>query len=261
MNLNFDNNQNHYFYRNKNTIPLVFIHGVGLSKSMWKPPVDFFENYSVLTYDLLGHGKTPFSKDNLTISDFSNQLIELLNYLKLKKIDLIGFSIGSLIALDFSSKNQQYLNSLTLIGSTYMRTEDERKKVIDRVNLAKENRSISKLAMKRWFSDEYLNNNPELHKKFIQELEKKGNDHANFIKAYSLFAYYEDDLNIVKNIPTKTLVLTGELDPGSTPKMSKKLCSDMINANYVEIKNGKHLCSIECADDVNFAIKKHIDNA
>ena len=35
----------------------------------------------------------------------------------------------------------------------------------------------------------------------------------------------------------------------------------MINANYVEIKNGKHLCSIEYADDVNFAIKKHIDNA
>ena len=54
--------------------------------------------------------------------------------------------------------------------------------------------------------------------------------------------------------------MTGSLDPGSTPEMSKNLSNDMINSSYIEIKNGKHLCSIECADDVNINIKKFIEN-
>ena len=54
--------------------------------------------------------------------------------------------------------------------------------------------------------------------------------------------------------------MTGSIDPGSTPEMSKNLSKDMINSSYIEINNGKHLCSIECSDDVNINIKKFIEN-
>ena len=53
----------------------------------------------------------------------------------------------------------------------------------------------------------------------------------------------------------------GSDDPGSTPDMSKNLNKDIQNSTYVEIKNGKHLCTIEYADEVNNAIMKHINNA
>ena len=55
--------------------------------------------------------------------------------------------------------------------------------------------------------------------------------------------------------------MTGSIDPGSTPEMSKKLSNDLKYSKYTEIINGKHLCSIECADDVNINIKKFIENA
>ena len=35
----------------KNTI--VFIHGVGLTKEIWYPQINFFKTYNTLTYDLL----------------------------------------------------------------------------------------------------------------------------------------------------------------------------------------------------------------
>ena len=54
--------------------------------------------------------------------------------------------------------------------------------------------------------------------------------------------------------------MTGSLDPGSTPEMSKKLSNDLNNSSYIEINDGKHLCSIECSDDVNINIKKFIEN-
>ena len=45
------NNQNYYTFINNKTIPIVFIHGVGLDRNMWSPQINFFRKYSTLTYD------------------------------------------------------------------------------------------------------------------------------------------------------------------------------------------------------------------
>ena len=254
------NNQNHYTYIDNKTVPIVFIHGVGLNRNMWLPQINYFKNQSLLTYDLLGHGRTTFEKEEVKMEDYVDQLLSLSELLNIDKFHLVGFSIGSLIAINFAANFQKKLNSLTLIATTYKRSEKQRQEVIDRVNLAKLNKPISKLALKRWFTDEYIKNNPNVYQEFMKILTKDGEDQKNFIKAYELFAYYEDDIDIIKKIKTKTLVMTGSIDPGSTPEMSKKLSNDLINSSFIEINNGKHLCSIECSDDVNINIKKFIEN-
>jgi (E)-2-((N-methylformamido)methylene)succinate hydrolase len=258
MSENFDPNQNHYYFNKKNSVPIVFIHGVGLDHQMWNEQVNYLNEFSILTYDLLGHGKTPYNKDKLSFNDFSNQLLEILDYLKLDKIHLVGFSLGSLVALDFSSRYQEKIEKLILIGTTYKRTDQERSLVLDRFNQAKLNKPISKQALKRWFSNKYLENNPKTYDLFINILNKKPEDHKNFIKAYELFANHKDDVGTIRKIDRKTLVMTGSNDLGSSPVMSKELVKDLTNSSYIEIKNGKHLCSIECADDVNINIKNFI---
>ena len=260
MSENFDLNQNHYFYYKKDTIPLVFIHGVGLNNKMWQPQIDGLNNFSIIAYDILGHGKTPINKEKISLKDFSDQLISILDFLKLTKINLVGFSLGSLIALDFASNFQEKLNKLVLIGTTYQRSESERALVRDRFNQAKLNKPISKQALKRWFSDGYLKQNPSTYDLFIKILSKSPEDHQSFLKAYELFANHKDNIELIQKIKTKTLVMTGSNDSGSTPIMSKELVKDLPNSSYMEIKNGKHLCSIECADDVNMNIRNFINN-
>ena len=83
-------------------IPIVFVHGVGLTHEIWKPQLDFFNDYSTLAYDILGHGKSSLDKEIISFDDFSDQLIDLINHLNIKKIHLVGFSIGSLIARNFA---------------------------------------------------------------------------------------------------------------------------------------------------------------
>jgi len=260
MSQNFDPNQNYYSFNKKESIPLVFIHGVGLDHQMWSNQVNYFNEYSTLTYDLLGHGKTPCNKEKLNLKDFSNQLLEILDYLKIEKINLIGFSLGSLIALDFSSNFQKKIEKLILIGTTYKRSEQERSLVLDRFNQAKLNKPISKQALKRWFSDKYLEENPKTYELFMKILNKEPKDHKNFLKAYELFVNHYDDFEAIKKINRETLVMTGSDDVGSTPAMSKELVKDLVNSTYIEIQNGKHLCSIECVDDVNMNIKNFIIN-
>ena len=259
MSQNFDPNQNYYSFIDNNTTPLVFIHGVGLDHKMWEPQINSLNNHSIITYDLLGHGRTPYRKEEVTLNDFSNQLDNLLQFLKIDKINLIGFSLGSLVALDFASKFQDRLKTLTLLGTTYGRTIEQRSLVIERFEQAKLNKPISKQALKRWFTDKYLNDHPEIYDQFIKILTKRDEDHVNFLKAYKLFAYHQDDIGIIKNIKTKTLVMTGSDDLGSTVEMSKSLSNDLINSSFIEINNGKHLCSIECADDVNINLKNFIN--
>jgi len=245
-----------YVLDKKNDAPIVFIHGVGLNHKIWEPQINVFEN-TFVAYDILGHGNTPLNKENINFDDFSNQLKNLIDELNMKKIHLVGFSIGSLIARNFASKYSDKLESLILLCSIFKRTEKQQQLVKDRFELAKKSRNLSKQALKRWFTDDYLEKNPNTYNKISSMLEE--NNMENFLKVYELFVKHQDNEKF-ENIKTKTLIMTGENDMGSTTEMSKNLGKKIANSKVKIVSNGKHLCSIECADDVNNAIKEHIKN-
>jgi len=251
-----DSKNTFYILNKKENTPIVLIHGVGLNHKIWEPQINSFNN-TVLAYDILGHGNTPLKKSQISFDDFSLQLLDLINELKFEKIHLVGFSIGSLIARNFASKYSDRLESLILLCSIFRRTEKQQQIVKDRFELAKKSKSLSKQALKRWFTDEYLEKNPNTYNKISSILEQ--NSMENFLKIYELFVNHKDDEQFEK-IKTKTLIMTGEGDIGSTPEMSINLSKVINNSNVKIISKGKHLCSIECADDVNIAIKKHIQN-
>ena len=238
--------------------PIVFVHGVGLNKEIWDPQINFFKNYNTLTYDLLGHGKTPLKKSKVSIEDFSNQLVKLINELNFNKIHLIGFSLGALIARHFASEYSDRLSSLIIHASIYKRTEDQKRVVKNRLEVAKMNKPASKqTALRRWLSDDFIKKNPKIYKKIYSILDK--NKRLDFLKCYEIFVNYVDNDEMLKKINVNTLITTAENDVGSTPSMSKNLSKIIQKSKFIEIKKGKHLCSIECADNVNIIFKKFID--
>ena len=238
--------------------PIVFIHGVGLTKEIWEPQINFFKNYNTLVYDLLGHGKTPLKKSKISFKDFTKQLVRLIKELNFNKIHLVGFSFGGIIARHFASEHSDKLSSLIIHGSIYKRTEEQKRIIKNRYEVAKMDKPVSKKsALRRWFSEEFSKQNPEIYKKIYSIL--NNNKRLNFLKCYEIFVNYIDDDNILKKIKTNTLITTGENDVGSTPEMSKNLSKMIQGSKFIEIKKGKHLCSIECADDVNITFKKFID--
>ena len=246
----------YYFNNKQQSIPIVFIHGVGLTHEIWEPQLNFFKDYSAISYDILGHGKTPLKKRKIGFDDFSDQLINLLDELKIDKIHLVGFSIGSLIARDFAIKFNHRLKSLILLCSIYKRSQDQQKIVNERFEQAKKELKLSKLALKRWFTDEYLEKNPDTYEKITSIL--SANNMENFLKVYELFVTHKNDEDFNK-IKAKTLIMTGEHDTGSTTAMSEELNKIIKDSQLKIINNGKHLCGIECADNVNLTIKNFID--
>jgi len=259
MSINADSFGTSYsFHKVNEKNPIIFIHGVGLTKEIWEPQINFFKKYNTLTYDLLGHGKTPLKKSQVSFEDFSDQLLNLINELSFSKIHLVGFSLGGLIARHFASKHSDRLSSLIIHGSIYKRTENQKRVVKNRFEVAKTERPGSKhSAIRRWLSEDFIKKNPGVYKKIYSNLEK--NNPKDFLKCYEIFVNYIDDDSMLKNININTLITTGENDVGSTPEMSRNLNKMIQGSKFVEIKRGKHLCSIECANVVNITFKEFID--
>ena len=208
-----DSKNTFYILNKKENTPIVLIHGVGLNHKIWEPQINSFNN-TVLAYDILGHGNTPLTKSQISFDDFSLQLLNLIDELKFEKIHLVGFSIGSLIARNFASKYNNRLESLTLLCSVFQRSNEQQQIVNDRFELSKKSRSLSKQALKRWFTDDYINKNPNIYEKICSMLEE--NDMENFLKVYELFVKHRDN-EIFENIKTKTLVMTLSLIHISEP--------------------------------------------
>ncbi len=248
-----------YFFKKTNeTSPIVFIHGVGLTKDIWKPQIEFFKDRNILTYDLLGHGKTPLEKTILYFEDYIKQLLHLIKELEINKIHLVGFSLGALIARHFANLHKDKLSSLTLHASIYKRSKEQKRVVQNRFELIKNNRKTSQdRAMRRWFTESYIKENKDTYDKINSILEE--NDLGNMLKAYKLFVSYDDDDQVLNKINTNTLVTTGQHDVGSTTDMAINLSENIKNAKYEEIKNGKHLCNIECAVDFNKTVELFVD--
>lgn len=86
---------------------LVFVHGWSCDKSYWKNQVpEFSKNYQVVTIDYGGHGNSGLNRKNFTIESFGDDVVAVVNELKLDKIIFIGHSMGGLVILDAASKLQ-----------------------------------------------------------------------------------------------------------------------------------------------------------
>ena len=255
-----DSFETYYKYNKINEkYPIIFIHGIGLNHEIWDDQINYFKNYNTIVYDLIGHGKTPFNKKELTMKDFTKQLLKLVDGRNINKFHLVGFSIGSLIARDFASLYSNRLSSLTIFGTVYKRSEDEKRQILNRYKMMKMKKNITKRrAVNRWFTEKFINENPAIYEKIYSMLENT--NHETWLKIYKLFVHHEDDDESIKKITSNVLVVTGRHDIGSKPKMSEEISKLISKSQCKIIENGRHLCNIECAKNFNITIEKFIQN-
>jgi pimeloyl-ACP methyl ester carboxylesterase len=90
----------YYTQSGKGDITLIFVHGWGINGSYWDNQVKFFQDkYQVLTLDLPAHGKSPITDSTMSIAKHAQAIVELINYLKIKQLILIGHSMSGNINL------------------------------------------------------------------------------------------------------------------------------------------------------------------
>ncbi|EFH79885.1 alpha/beta fold hydrolase [Ktedonobacter racemifer] len=96
--------------------PLILIHGGLLDRRMWDEHVLVFaESFRVVRYDVRGYGESQMP--NILYSD-AQDLAELLGVLGIQKAVVLGLSMGSAIALDFTLNYPHMVETLLLAAPT-----------------------------------------------------------------------------------------------------------------------------------------------
>ncbi len=107
-----------YYEMHGDGTPLFLLHGYALSSKSWKPYVkDFDKEYEVYLVDLTGHGKSEAFKEDLSIKSVAEDVNSLVHYLKLNKIQAIGFSFGGDILYQLALMNPLLIESMITIGA------------------------------------------------------------------------------------------------------------------------------------------------
>ncbi|MBM95259.1 MAG: alpha/beta hydrolase [Oceanospirillaceae bacterium] len=235
---------------------LVLIHGVGLDQSIWGGQCEGLQrDYSVITYDMLGHGRSPLQSAAATLEDYADQLHELLQHLNIDKAHVVGFSMGGLVARVFALRYPQQLTRLVIMGSVFNRSESVRNTILARTEeVAREGANANlQTALERWFSPEYRSASPVQIER-VREL-VLGNDPISYLRAYRLFAAGDNYLaDQVHNIRCPVLVMTGELDPGSTPEMAIELANQLPDGHSLILQGQRHMMPMESPQQVNRAL-------
>ena len=98
--------------------PLVLLHGNGGSSEYFERQIPFFEQkYRVIAVDSRGHGKSERGDGELTLSRIADDLLEVLDFLKIEKASLLGFSDGGNIALIFAIKYPERVKCIIANGA------------------------------------------------------------------------------------------------------------------------------------------------
>lgn len=107
-----------YYIEKGSGEPLILLHGNGEDSGIFEKFIErFSKKYRVIAIDTRGHGKTPFGDEPFSIYQFAEDLNRFMEYHKIEKANILGFSDGGNIALIFAAEYPEKVIKLIANGA------------------------------------------------------------------------------------------------------------------------------------------------
>jgi pimeloyl-ACP methyl ester carboxylesterase len=115
--------QSHLFYleggKKSNSDPILFIHGWSVSTLAYQSIFNALaKNHYIIAPDLPNFGKSTSTKSLATYKDYVDCLIEFAHLLNLKKVHLVGHSLGGAISIILATIMPSLVSSVVVLDST-----------------------------------------------------------------------------------------------------------------------------------------------
>ena len=226
---------------------VVLLHGFLENKYMWKDVIPIIsKNKRVLAIDLLGHGQSECIGYIHSMELMAEVVFAVLKSLRIRKITLIGHSMGGYVSLALSEKNPEIIRGLCLLNSTATSDDTSRKRLRERANkLAQANLSnIVRMSFINLFSEKSKKIfNPEIQLALSEALQTS-------LQGYSAcqegMRIRPNRLSVLKNNHFKKLFILGKKDPVLPVKQGIKEAEE--TQSETVILSGGHMSHIENSD-------------
>lgn len=229
---------------------IIFVHGIGARKSTWNSVIKHLESdFTCVSYDLRGHGDSPTGEFPYSLEDLVNDVEVIRRQLNIKKMHIVGHSLGGMIGPLYALNYPKQTLSVSLLSTAAFRTEDDKSKV-NAVLKSMHEKGIERILgtlTDRWFTDDFIEQNSIAVESRLQQV--LDTNPEVFLEVFRIYAETEMSpwLNLV-NQPC--LVLTGENDGGCSPRLNKLIAEELPNSELCILKDYKHSLLIEAPDQV-----------
>lgn len=239
---------------------IIFIHGFPFNKSMWNLQVEALkEEYRVIRYDIRGHGRSDSGNEVFTIELFVDDLIGLMDTLKIDNAILCGLSMGGYIALNAMEKYQERFDALILSDTQCIAdTPEAKEKRIKAIGSIRDT-GVEKYAddsIKNLFADESFNT----RKKEIADVRDMivNTSEQSLCNTLLALSVRKDTCNILPEINMPVLIMVGKEDK-ITPPSAAILLNEKIKDSILKIlENAGHLSNLENPGEFNLQIKRFV---
>ncbi|MGI9513205.1 MAG: alpha/beta fold hydrolase [Anderseniella sp.] len=242
---------------------VVLVHGLGLNRHMWQWQSNALaEHYTVISYDLFGHGESPSPPQTPSLALFSSQLRRLIDEVNVPKAAIAGFSLGGMIARRFAMDHGSRLWALAILHSAHKRDQAAHDAIQSRVHQARRDGPAATVdaALERWFSKSFHNANP----KTMQQVRDwvMANSKDIYPDIYQVLVDGVGELIAPSPaIQCPTLVMTGSEDYGNSVEMTHAIAAEIPGAKTVILPSLRHMAMAEDPARFNSELLEFLQHA
>ena len=227
------------------SVPIVFLHGVGSDKSVWHPQLAFFgASRRAIAFDYPGYGDSDPAPEGTTRDDYASAIISAMHELGVDRAHICGLSLGGVVAIAMHHADAGRCASL-ILADTFAVHPDGR--AIYERSLAG---SADLAAMANARVDLLLAHpaDPEVRTEVVNTMSLI--DPAAY-RIGAAAVWLADQRDRAAAIEVPTLVLCGIEDVPTPPALAEELHAMIAGSRLELIASAGHLTNLEQPDAFN----------
>ena len=231
---------------------VTFVTGIANDLTMWDGQVPAFAaDFRILRYDLRGHGGSEATRGDYSVSLLVEDLLALLNQLRIQTTSLVGLGLGGAIAQAFAIEHPGRVEALMPCCCRARMVPDfaamwhKLRGTVQEEGLE----AIVEPTVQRWFSEEFKAARPEVLEKIRKMIRRTTLEGYLGVTAAFLGLDLEDRL---PEIRARTLYVSGAEDKlGGPPELMKGLSEKVNGAKHVSVPKAAHIANIQNPEEFN----------
>jgi pimeloyl-ACP methyl ester carboxylesterase len=221
--------------------PILLIHGGLGHADVWANQVPAFvaDGHKVIVADSRGHGRSTRNEEPFGYALMASDFLALLDYLKVDKVALVGWSDGGIIGLDIAQKHPERLTKLFAHAANA---------TVDGVDPGVETNVTFGAYIERMGEDyQKLSPTPDQYDAFVEQISHMWASQP---------AYSDADL---AKITVPTAIVLGDHDEAITRVHTDHLAEVIPGAKEIILPEASHFAMLQDPEGYNKAVLDFID--
>jgi pimeloyl-ACP methyl ester carboxylesterase len=249
--------------------PILLISGASADMNAWESPTlrELSSNHTVIVFDNRGVGNTTTGTRPFSIQQLANDTSGLLDALKIRKADVLGYSLGSFVAQQLTVTHPEKVNRIILLAASCGGKESipENPQLVkffsEMVNKSINNISITSQDVKTLLSIPMGSAWMELHPNFLESVPEAKDlfsgippntiKQQNHISQNWMATNWNGICDELTKISNPTLIVTGTHDNNVPTANSLVIAGKVPGAWLIQIKDAGHALFMQYPDKVN----------